>query len=166
MVVIIKDSLTIDGGDLQIKGTLINGGLTDIFSPGRLTNSDGTLINESDGVLSNHSTLSNANSINGTLNNSDTVNLWAGIISNCSGAYSETSRFGAPFPPCDRILGNWSEWSGCDAKCVGGVQSRSRAIVQESRYGGNPCAGALVETQNCSTQACPDPCHDDRSHLT
>merc|ERR1719316_2102119 len=48
--------------------------------------------------------------------------------------------------PTDCELSYWSEFSDCSAKCGGGVQMRSRTVVQEPLNGGTQC-GATSETR-------------------
>lgn len=64
---------------------------------------------------------------------------------------------------CAGFVGEWSEWSTCDATCGGGVQTRTRMM-------NNPSTGddedreaqcPTTETRVCNTDACPttDQCH-------
>jgi hypothetical protein len=63
----------------------------------------------------------------------------------------------------DCIFGDWSLWGGCSQAC-NGFKSRFREIKQHGRRGGQICAGALREAQQCNvdTEFChrhdPKPC--------
>ena len=49
--------------------------------------------------------------------------------------------------------GEWSPWSGCSAYCGAGVLTRSRSIVQQPRYFGDPCTHPTFETTACEWYA-------------
>jgi len=51
----------------------------------------------------------------------------------------------------------WSEFGKCTKECGGGVQQRSRNVVQRALYGGEACA-ANSETQQCNVQSCDVDC--------
>ena len=55
--------------------------------------------------------------------------------------------------PIDCQVGEWSEWSQCDAKCGEGNQIRTRNVVVPPQYGGKECS-ALSETKFCVQQPC------------
>merc|ERR1719313_883175 len=59
--------------------------------------------------------------------------------------------------PIDCKMDEWSGWSGCTAKCGGGVTERSREVVQEPLHGGEPC-GETSESTSCNSQACDKDC--------
>ena len=58
--------------------------------------------------------------------------------------------------PVDCELGDWSEWSTCDAECDGGSQSRYRSVLVEPVFGGSSCED-LYEEQQCNVAACNQP---------
>ncbi|XP_071786151.1 uncharacterized protein [Asterias amurensis] len=50
----------------------------------------------------------------------------------------------------------WSDWSVCSVSCNGGTQSHQRTCTNpQPAHGGNPCVGALTETQQCNIGPCP-----------
>merc|ERR1719386_144990 len=53
--------------------------------------------------------------------------------------------------PTDCELSYWSEYSDCSAKCGGGIQMRSRQILQEPLNGGAQC-GATSENRECGVE--------------
>ena len=59
--------------------------------------------------------------------------------------------------PVDCVMGEWNNWSECPVDCGGGVQYRTRDIVQMPMYGGASCEPAS-ETRNCNTDPCPIDC--------
>lgn len=59
--------------------------------------------------------------------------------------------------PQDCVVAPWSAWTECDKKCGGGMQTRSRAVLVESKYAGRECP-SLQETQKCNQQPCPVDC--------
>lgn len=59
--------------------------------------------------------------------------------------------------PVDCVLDDWAAWSGCSAQCDGGVRERSRAMLTEAQYGGDPC-GVMELTETCGADACDVPC--------
>jgi len=59
--------------------------------------------------------------------------------------------------PVDCVFAEWDRWSSCSARCGGGVKQRSRLIMQQPMYGGEPC-GEASDSQGCNIQACDKPC--------
>merc|ERR1719321_135791 len=59
--------------------------------------------------------------------------------------------------PIDCEQSAWSEFGKCTKECGGGVQQRSRNVVQRALYGGEACA-ANSETQQCNVQSCDVDC--------
>eukprot|EP00747_Dinoflagellata_sp_TGD_P156415 gnl/TRDRNA2_/TRDRNA2_177661_c10_seq1.p1 gnl/TRDRNA2_/TRDRNA2_177661_c10~~gnl/TRDRNA2_/TRDRNA2_177661_c10_seq1.p1 ORF type:complete len:899 (+),score=218.17 gnl/TRDRNA2_/TRDRNA2_177661_c10_seq1:93-2699(+) len=59
--------------------------------------------------------------------------------------------------PVDCEMNKWSSWSGCSAKCGGGVKSKTRGIKTEPKNGGVPC-GETSMADTCNAQACDQPC--------
>jgi len=54
-------------------------------------------------------------------------------------------------------VSQWSSWSACSLTCGGGVQSQTRSVTVQARYGGAACP-ALSRRQSCATHACPVNC--------
>jgi len=52
------------------------------------------------------------------------------------------------------LLGEWSEWSQCDAPCGKGQQTKTREIVQDASGGGKMCDDPLKFTQPCMIKQC------------
>jgi hypothetical protein len=63
-----------------------------------------------------------------------------------------------PGCPVDCALDEWSVWSACTEDCGGGMQTRTRDMVQQALNGGRVCQGALVEQGACNAQPCPVDC--------
>jgi hypothetical protein len=59
--------------------------------------------------------------------------------------------------PIDCKLNDWSGWSGCTAKCGGGVMEKIRSTAIEAQHGGEPC-GETSQTESCNVQACDKDC--------
>merc|ERR1712112_130748 len=62
--------------------------------------------------------------------------------------------------PCilaDCKVEEWTAWSGCNVTCGGGINRRSRAVVQEPKNGGAECP-VLEETTVCNPVECAVPC--------
>jgi len=61
--------------------------------------------------------------------------------------------------PCpeDCEIGEWEGWAKCSAECGGGIQTRSRSIISEAKYGGESC-GELQQTQACNSGNCDSDC--------
>jgi len=57
--------------------------------------------------------------------------------------------------PVDCKWSPWGQWDVCTRTCGGGMQARSRTIVEQERHGGKPCEGDPQEMQGCNMQACP-----------
>ena len=57
--------------------------------------------------------------------------------------------------PVKGVWTTWSDWSGCTAKCNGGIQERKRVcqypVVSEDTI---PCGGNTQEWQTCNNQIC------------
>ncbi|ELU01531.1 hypothetical protein CAPTEDRAFT_34620, partial [Capitella teleta] len=60
--------------------------------------------------------------------------------------------------PCDCQVSAWSEWNSCSLSChkglYGGVQTRSRELLQPAQRGGLDC-DSLRETRPCNTSSVP-----------
>jgi uncharacterized protein YegL len=59
--------------------------------------------------------------------------------------------------PIDCKMNDWTGWSGCTAKCGGGIMERMRTTAVEAEHGGEPC-GETSEATSCSTQSCDKDC--------
>jgi hypothetical protein len=61
--------------------------------------------------------------------------------------------------PCaqDCKVSNWSGWEACSKTCGGGVQTRTRTIIQPRINDGTECP-TLYEDQVCNTNPCPLDC--------
>jgi len=57
--------------------------------------------------------------------------------------------------PINCEWGPWGEWDICTRTCGGGMQGRSREILQPERHGGIACEGDPQEMQGCNMEACP-----------
>lgn len=55
--------------------------------------------------------------------------------------------------PVNCQTSEWSEWSPCSVACGTGVQARTRSILRNPMYGGQPC-GNLVQAQECQGTDC------------
>jgi len=59
--------------------------------------------------------------------------------------------------PVDCHLNDWEGWSACSAECGGGVKERTRSVIVEPAYGGEPCEDT-EEEEACNIQDCDEPC--------
>ena len=57
----------------------------------------------------------------------------------------------------DCVVSAWAPWEACSKTCGGGSRTRGRSIKVSSNFGGVPCP-VTVDTEACSTQACPVDC--------
>lgn len=62
-------------------------------------------------------------------------------------------RIGLGNIPIDCVLSDWSDWS----ECSGGLQTRTKTVLVEPQYGGNPC-GPTIETRDCEEPKPPVNC--------
>ena len=76
----------------------------------------------------------------------------------CKGQLTQTR--GCNSNPCsvDCQWGEFGDWSKCSKECGGGIQTRSRMVIQESEYGGNSCKGQSTQTQQCNLEPCSADC--------
>lgn len=56
--------------------------------------------------------------------------------------------------PVDCEIGEWTHWSSCTAHCDGGVQRRTRVVLQRASHGGRGCLAALSEVNECNRHLC------------
>jgi len=82
-----------------------------------------------------------------------------GVGERCIGNMREVESCGADScsgtAPTDCVWEDWSPFSACTASCGGGQMTRHRAIAQEARYGGSPCAMTdTMEEEPCNQQPC------------
>lgn len=56
----------------------------------------------------------------------------------------------------DCAWGEYGEWSTCSATCGGGTRTRTRDEATAASNGGDACPGSNTDTEDCSTDACPD----------
>lgn len=68
----------------------------------------------------------------------------------------ERDRCKAKDCPDDCVVSEWSQWSSCSKSCGGGIQSRTRELLQASSTGAS--CGPMVQTRACSTAPCPVGC--------
>lgn len=71
---------------------------------------------------------------------------------------AETKNCATDPCPHDCIVSPWTDWGDCTAPCEGGLQRRSRRILQAGEGGGKACPTDLVETESCNIQPCPVDC--------
>jgi hypothetical protein len=57
----------------------------------------------------------------------------------------------------DCITSVWSSYGLCSENCGGGIQSRTRSVIDESSGGGKECPSLTFE-QNCNAHPCPVDC--------
>jgi hypothetical protein len=57
--------------------------------------------------------------------------------------------------PTDCLLSNWENWGDCSVPCGNGTQTRTKNILQNSLFGGQPCTNFIMsENQNCNNGVC------------
>jgi len=59
--------------------------------------------------------------------------------------------------PVDCKVSNWTTWSKCTKECGGGIQTRTREILQKPRFGGMACTSSQ-EARPCNTGSCDKNC--------
>ena len=62
--------------------------------------------------------------------------------------------------PVECQLGEWSAWSECDAECGGGIQFRTRPVLQYPENGAPRC-GDTIEYRECNAGPCVEPCSEE-----
>lgn len=62
--------------------------------------------------------------------------------------------------PRDCIMSMWSAWGTCDSSCGLGMQTRTRTVTTDTRWGGKECP-PLSERRGCVTKECPIHCKID-----
>jgi len=50
--------------------------------------------------------------------------------------------------------GQWSPWSKCSKDCGTGIQTRTRATIEQAKLGGEPCEGEGEEERECTEENC------------
>eukprot|EP00746_Dinoflagellata_sp_MGD_P126039 gnl/MRDRNA2_/MRDRNA2_60966_c0_seq1.p1 gnl/MRDRNA2_/MRDRNA2_60966_c0~~gnl/MRDRNA2_/MRDRNA2_60966_c0_seq1.p1 ORF type:complete len:1834 (+),score=388.57 gnl/MRDRNA2_/MRDRNA2_60966_c0_seq1:203-5503(+) len=60
--------------------------------------------------------------------------------------------------PVDCVLAQWNEWGACTQDCGPGLQTRTRGIQVQSKFGGHVCEGAREEQIACNLKPCPVDC--------
>ncbi|RUS91461.1 hypothetical protein EGW08_000785, partial [Elysia chlorotica] len=74
----------------------------------------------------------------------------------CEGSLRETMACNTQQCPIDGGEGEWSEWSSCTVTCGGGTRNRQRACDNPTpSLGGQECAGAMAEVEECNNTTCP-----------
>lgn len=52
-------------------------------------------------------------------------------------------------------LSKWENWGDCSVPCGNGTQTRTKTILQNSLFGGQPCSNFIMsENQNCNNGVC------------
>ena len=69
----------------------------------------------------------------------------------------QTEKCGTGACPVHCATTHWSQWSVCSKTCGGGKMSRSRSVLQSTKFGGQICP-LLFEEISCSTDGCPVDC--------
>jgi len=59
--------------------------------------------------------------------------------------------------PINCVLGEWEEWSACNADCGTGFRERSRGILVQDQHGGEPCSMEHI-SETCNVEACDHDC--------
>ena len=55
----------------------------------------------------------------------------------------------------DCVLGEYGDWSICSQECGGGIQSRTREVVQDAENNGAACGEqVLTESRECNIHDC------------
>merc|ERR1719335_1584218 len=67
--------------------------------------------------------------------------------------------------PIDCELGQWGNWTACDAECDGGLKRRSRNTLVEPDFGGIEC-GDKEETKRCNMRLCDESDQQPCSHIS
>lgn len=80
----------------------------------------------------------------------------AGAGAECPPSVEEKNCTGGPCS-IDCEVTPWGDWGGCSEECGGGVQKRSRFILQRAQFGGQRCP-PLNETRPCNEKPCPHDC--------
>ncbi|XP_069128273.1 SCO-spondin-like isoform X2 [Argopecten irradians] len=73
---------------------------------------------------------------------------------NCTGEETQERDCNTHNCPVDGEWDLWSNWTSCNVSCGGGMTWRTRDCV-EPLYGGAPCNGTNMETDDCNIHECP-----------
>ena len=49
----------------------------------------------------------------------------------------------------------WNEWTPCSVTCGNGTITQERYEEQQSAFGGKPCEGQTIKTEECRITECP-----------
>ncbi|KAF4095523.1 hypothetical protein G5714_023126 [Onychostoma macrolepis] len=76
----------------------------------------------------------------------------------CGGAQFDSRACFLQACPVDGQWSEWTQWSGCDVPCGGGLMVRNRTCSNPPpKNGGRDCEGMSRQTHTCNTQTCdPD----------
>jgi len=72
----------------------------------------------------------------------------------CQGSSVENKDCNTQKCPVDGSWADWSSWSGCSRSCGRGIATRARSC-SPPEFGGKPCSGEGVESQDCEIRKCP-----------
>ncbi|XP_074654579.1 SCO-spondin-like [Tubulanus polymorphus] len=73
---------------------------------------------------------------------------------NCTGSTIDEQLCNTDGCPVNGTWNAWSNWETCDKTCGGGHRLRRRTCNQPL-FGGNPCSGDTVHSENCNDNPCP-----------
>ena len=54
----------------------------------------------------------------------------------------------------DCVWSLWSNWDLCTKTCGGGMQGRTRTVLEPARNGGKRCEGDPMEMRTCNMEPC------------
>ncbi|XP_016091061.1 LOW QUALITY PROTEIN: SCO-spondin [Sinocyclocheilus grahami] len=73
----------------------------------------------------------------------------------CGGAQFDSRACFLQACPVDGQWSEWTQWSGCDVPCGGGLMVRNRTCSNPPhKNGGRDCEGMSRQTHTCNTQTC------------
>jgi len=94
----------------------------------------------------------------GFLNQTRNISVPAQFDGPCDFEFVRTLPCNPQVCPIDCTFSDWTAWATCSKSCGLGSQARTRVVNNSGGFGGKPCVGPQVETQDCNSDGCPVDC--------
>uniref|UniRef100_A0A3Q2X777 Spondin-1 n=1 Tax=Haplochromis burtoni TaxID=8153 RepID=A0A3Q2X777_HAPBU len=74
-------------------------------------------------------------------------------LGECTEELEQVEKCMLPECPIDCVMSEWSEWSECNKSCGKGHTIRTRMVMLEPQFGGDPCPEA-IQRKKCKIRKC------------